>query len=295
MTGPIVSIIIPAYNRASLIGETLDSVQEQDFSSIELIVIDDGSTDTTAGFVRNWIELHKSRFTGAYLRSFEKNMGKSEAVNAGFAMAQGDYVMVLDSDDVLLPKAISTEIQFFVDHPDVDALFAGAFMMDDRTRTTKLVHTTQHSPSFIDVRISYGDMLLNGNCIVASTVMMKRAVVKAVGGFRKELRYTHDLDYWVRICKEHTFGYVDQPVLYYRMNVGDGSSLQLRRTFSEILRLLDERAGEYPFRSMVHAILFQTKFHIIGTLSRRSYVQTIMVALNGAVSIFKYLLFRRVH
>lgn len=295
MNEPLVTIIIPAFNRASLIEETLDSVRDQDHRSIELIVVDDGSTDATAARAEEWIARNKTRFTDVSLRSFTVNKGKSEAVNEGFKTAQGDLVMVLDSDDVLLPNAVSIEVQFFRDHPEVDALFAGAFLLDNRTRTEILVHTTQHSPSFTDVRVSYGDLLLKGNCIVASTVMMKRSVIQAVGGFKKGLRYTHDLEYWIRICKDHNFGYVAQPVLYYRMNVGDGSSLQLRRTFREIRGLLDERADEYSFRSMVRAILFMTKFHVVSSYSRHSLVQSALIAADGCIALMKYLLFRKVH
>ena len=294
MNEPLVTIIIPAFNRASLIVETLDSVRDQDHRAIELIVVDDGSTDATAGRVEEWIGQNKERFTDVSLHSFSVNRGKSEAVNEGFTVAHGDFVMVLDSDDVLLPHAISTEIQFFRDHPEVDAVFGGAFMLDNRTRTEILVHTTQHSPSFTDVRVSYGDLLLKGNCIVASTVMMKRSVIQAVGGFKKGLRYTHDLEYWVRICKDHNFGYVAQPVLYYRMNVGDGSSLHLRKTFREIRGLLGERTDEYSFRSMVRAIMFLTKFHIVGSFARRSVMQSILIAADGGTSLVKYVLFHRV-
>jgi GT2 family glycosyltransferase len=156
-----------------------------------------------------------------------------------------------------------------------------------------LIHTTQHSDSFTDLRSAYGDLLLKGNCIVASTVLMKGTVVKKVGGFRTDLRYTHDLDYWIRISKEHRMGYVNAPAVYYRMNVGDGSSLQIRKTFREIRLLLNEHRNEYRSSMTLRALLFQTKFHYVQSRRLTSIRQSIAILLDGAASLFLYLFTRR--
>jgi glycosyltransferase involved in cell wall biosynthesis len=288
MSQSLVSIIIPAFNRALLIPETLDSVYKQEYQSIELIVVNDGSTDDTITIVNDWFDKNGNRFVHTLLHSFDQNKGKSEAVNFGFSLSGGEYVMILDSDDLLTNQAINTEVEFLKNHPTVGAVFAGAYLLNNRKKTDVLIHTTQHFTSFQNVRLTYGDILLKGNCIVASTVLMKKKIVSSIGGFRIDLRYTHDLDYWIRISREYDFGYVNVPILFYRRNFGDGSSLQLQKTFSEILLLLNENIQNYTFYEILRAILIQTKFHFVTSSSAHSFLISFSMIICGLKSISKF-------
>ncbi len=289
MNEPVVSIIIPAFNRATLITETLESVYEQQYKFIELIVVNDGSSDATFSVVNKWFEKKGDRFVRAICHSFNKNKGKSEAVNYGFSICNGEYIMILDSDDILIHQAINTEVEFLIKHPNVDAVFAGAYLLDNRTNTDVLIHTTQYQESFENVRLAYGDILLKGNCIVSSTVMMKKIIISNIGQFRNDLHYTHDLDYWIRIATKYNFGYVNTPILYYRKNVGDGSSLQLQKTFYEILQLLNENIQHYTFAKIIRAILFQTKFHFLLSRTINPASPSVLLIVIGLKSILKYI------
>jgi glycosyltransferase involved in cell wall biosynthesis len=93
-----ISVIIPAFNRAHLIGETIESVLAQTFREFELIVVDDGSTDRTAEVVRS--------YDGPIRYRFQPNQGRSSARNAGYAASRGEYICFLDSDDVLAPQML---------------------------------------------------------------------------------------------------------------------------------------------------------------------------------------------
>jgi glycosyltransferase involved in cell wall biosynthesis len=293
MNSPLVSIIIPAFNRAALIAETLDSVYEQEHESIELIVVNDGSSDDTKTIVSDWISRKGNRFVRSILHSFDKNEGKSDAVNYGFSISSGEFVMILDSDDILMPQAINNEIEYLKNHSIVDAVFAGAYLLDNQTKTDILIHTTQNFASFENVRLTYGEILLKGNCIVASTVLMKKKLVSIIGGFRNDLRYTHDLDYWVRISRDYNFGFVNIPILYYRKNVGDGSSLQVQKTFTEIILLLNENIQRYSFTKIITAILFQTKSHFILSKTNHSIAMSLSIIIFGFRSILKFIIFGR--
>lgn len=293
MTEILVSIIIPVFNRSALVCETLESVYLQDHQSIELIIVNDASTDETVSVVNNWVSKYEKRFNRVIFHSFEKNKGKSEAVNYGFDKANGSFIMVLDSDDVLTLSAIKTELNYLTNHPNVDAVFSGAFLLDNRTKTNILVHTTQHYNSFENVRREYGDMLLKGNCIVASTVLMRSTVISKLGGFRTDLRYTHDFEYWIRLSTKCIFGYLNVPVIYYRRNVGDGSSLQMLDTFKEIIRLLQENIYHYSFHEMVLAILIHTRFHVITSKGSSSQNKSLTLIITGVKALAKYILIRR--
>ena len=111
----LVSVIIPTYNRAGLIVETLDSVKEQQYRPIEIIVIDDGSEDNTGTVVKDWAELlNDDKLTVAYHR--QKNQGVASARNRGIKESQGTYIQLLDSDDKLHPKKISSQVQLLKSH-----------------------------------------------------------------------------------------------------------------------------------------------------------------------------------
>ncbi len=293
MTESLVTIIIPVFNRSTLVSETLDSIYLQDHHSIELIIIDDCSSDETVPVINDWISKYEKRFTRIEFHSFEKNKGKSEAVNYGFEKVNGLFIMILDSDDVLTTNAIKIELEYLNQHPHVDAVFAGAFLLDNRIKTNILVHTTQLYKTFENVRLEYGDLLLKGNCIVASTVLMRSKVISKLGGFRSDLRYTHDFEYWIRLSSEFIFGYLNVPVIYYRRNVGDGSSLQMLGTFNEIIRLLQENINRYSFFEMIRALLFYTRFHIVTSKDNKLQHNSMSFIITGIKSLAKYSLMRR--
>jgi len=108
---PLVSVITPAYNRASFLDETIRSILSQDYPNFEYIVLDDGSTDNT----REVLE----KYTGKLIWETHPNMGETRTVNKGFGMAHGEIVCVANSDDPLLPGAISAAVAFMQLYPDI--------------------------------------------------------------------------------------------------------------------------------------------------------------------------------
>ncbi|NEP84931.1 MAG: glycosyltransferase family 2 protein, partial [Okeania sp. SIO3B3] len=125
---PCVSVIIPAYNRADLIGETVDSVLAQTHPDIEIIVIDDGSTDNTADVLATY---------GSALRVIRQaNAGQQAARNAGIRAATGDYIAFLDSDDLWLPHRIEAQLQRFEEVPEAGLVYCDAAVFDDETGQT---------------------------------------------------------------------------------------------------------------------------------------------------------------
>ncbi len=112
---PLVSIIVPAYNREKFLPEAIQSVLNQSYSPIELIVLDDGSTDNT-------IELLKS-YENDLTWSHHANIGEALTVNKGLELAKGDYLCVLSSDDILYENAVSEIIQFMLDDPHISVVY----------------------------------------------------------------------------------------------------------------------------------------------------------------------------
>ncbi|MFT5467908.1 MAG: glycosyltransferase involved in cell wall biosynthesis [Verrucomicrobiales bacterium] len=122
-SNPLVSVIIPTFNRAGMIAGTLDSIREQAHRPIEILVVDDGSTDDTEARVEEFVSRIPSG-TGLTLRYFkQENRGVASARNQGLKQAQGAYIQYLDSDDSLLPDKVSTHAGFLESHPDFDVVY----------------------------------------------------------------------------------------------------------------------------------------------------------------------------
>ena len=133
---PKVSVVIPTYNRGDLIGETIQSLQDQDFEDFEVIIVDDGSTDDTKDVCEELVYVD-SRF--AYVAEDKKNRGPSYCRNKGYRMAQGEYLIFLDSDDLFLPGALKNRVKLMDAHEDKDFIvFVGEFFKRNVGDTKKV-------------------------------------------------------------------------------------------------------------------------------------------------------------
>jgi glycosyltransferase involved in cell wall biosynthesis len=257
MTG-LVSIIVPAHNRANLIGETLESIAAQTYRPLECLIIDDGSVDGTADVAGKWGATHTD--PASRVVRFSRNSGKCAAVNQGLSLANGEFVMVLDSDDILMPEAIAREVEYLQQHPAAGAVFGKAFVIDGSGKTHRLIGCFSADGPFDDLTAHYGSMVVQGNAIIASTVLMRMSIVHEVGEWRNDLRHMHDLDYWVRLAARSSIGFLGLPVLYYRVNVHGSISSNRVGTFDEVSRWLAEPGRILDRSQFRKVILSQTKY-----------------------------------
>jgi glycosyltransferase involved in cell wall biosynthesis len=254
-----VSIIVPAFNRAHLICETLDSVVAQTYRPIELLIVDDGSTDSTTATVEKW--LHQNSIEWGRILSLRENVGKSTAVNRALEEMGGDYVMVLDSDDILLEDAIALEVEFLETHPAAGMVFGTAYEMRGDIRTHVRLGGDIGLETTGDVCAEVGDMLLRVNPIVSSTVMLRTEVVRRVGLLNPDLRYTHDWEYWIRVSRLFKIGFLNRPVVHYRTGLSGASSGNRLGTFREIVQLLRREIAVRDRWSLLAALFKQIRFN----------------------------------
>jgi glycosyltransferase involved in cell wall biosynthesis len=186
---PTVSVIIPAYNTAEFITETLDSVFQQTFTNFEVIVVNDGSPDT--GKLEAVLEPFRNRIV--YLK--QENRGLSGARNTAIRQARGEYLAFLDSDDMWLPRYLETQLNFLEKNPGVDAVYCDSLQFGDFRLTDQ---------TFMEMCPSIGPVTLESviSCrcqvCVSATVARHKAVVHA-GLFDEELRSVEDWDLWIRL------------------------------------------------------------------------------------------------
>lgn len=194
MPSPIVSIIIPTYNREELIGESIQSVLDQTFRDFELIVIDDGSTDGTNDIVRSFSD---NRIN--YIH--QKNSGRSSARNRALKIACGSYITFLDSDDLYLPDKLQTQVDFLNAHPEYGMVYTSAYCIDEKGRLlNSLYEATVSGDIYKDIAF-YIPVT-----ITLPTVMARREVFDKVGGFDEKMERFEDTDMWRRIAKEFPIG-----------------------------------------------------------------------------------------
>jgi len=224
---PLVSVIIPTFNRAALLPATIASVLSQSEVSVEVLVVDDGSNDDTATVV---CSLRDRRVT--YVR--RSNAGRSEARAAGFRVSAGEYVAFLDSDDSLLPGALCAMTQKLESQPELDWVAGGIRFSDDQARTlTEGEPWTRHP--VVDL-----PSLVFGCPMVPSSVVMRRSAFASSGGFDKNVETAEDWDLWIRLVRTgHAFGWVRQPVCQYQVHTGNSVTNGAAHVRS-MMRVLDK-------------------------------------------------------
>lgn len=183
-----VAIIIPTYNRASLIGEAIESALSQRFRDIEVVVVDDGSTDATAEIV--------AEFGDRVRYLWQPNAGNPcSARNRGIGATTSEFLVFLDSDDLLLPDKVERQVAYLDAHPDCDLVFGDCLIMDEHGNEIPgaTVYTEKHWTGRADL-----SNLLLSNFIAVNAPLVRRSALERVGLFDPEVR-PEDYDLWLRI------------------------------------------------------------------------------------------------
>jgi glycosyltransferase involved in cell wall biosynthesis len=204
---PLVTVITPTYNRAGLVGETIGSVLDQDYPRIEYIVIDDGSTDDTSSIVEKYL--------GRLPWVTQANAGEARTVNRGFSMSAGEIIGVVNSDDPLLPRAISTAVETLSNNPDVVAVYPDWEIIDDRGG--QLYHISTQEFSFVN-------MVRWHLCVPGPGTFFRRSVLDQVGGRDPAFRYVGDHEFWLRAGLVGPFRRIPQTLATHRWHAGSISS-----------------------------------------------------------------------
>jgi glycosyltransferase involved in cell wall biosynthesis len=234
---PLASIVIIAYNCAEYVGHAIQSALEQTWPQLELIVVDDGSTDTTGDVVRR---ISDGRVK--YIR--QENKGPNAARNEGIRHARGEFVAFLDCDDWWLPDKLSKQITRVANDTEIGLVYSLAIRVDASGKEG------DRFDSVVEGRVL--DRLLLGNCIAgsASSALVTRRAIDAVGMFDETLHYAEDWEYWIRIASQFTVACVPDFDVYLLNRPGSqGKNAQATRRDSLrfIHAALDRYAPSRPF------------------------------------------------
>ncbi|MGH7325719.1 MAG: glycosyltransferase [Candidatus Rokuibacteriota bacterium] len=242
-----VSVIIPTYNRGHVVGRALASVLTQTYRDLEAIVVDDGSTDDTAARLRA-VEDPRVRYVPRL------HAGVSATRNAGIALATGELLAFLDSDDLWKPDKLAHEVRFLERHPEVQAVFSDlekhdgdlflpSFMRDSPLFGRRLAGVS-HPEGIVIPRREMYLYLLQEVFIKPSALTLHRDAFKRTGGFDESLSSSEDWEFLLRFAKWAQFGYIDRPLAVLRLSTDSLHRIDQPRGDTAMLRLLvRERAA----------------------------------------------------
>jgi glycosyltransferase involved in cell wall biosynthesis len=224
---PLVTIVTPSYNQGGFIRATIESVLSQDYPRIEYIIMDGGSTDETARVAAEYAE----RLTWIS----EKDRGQSHAINKGFQMARGEIVAWLNSDDILLPGAVSAAVKAFERAPDAGAIYGEGYLMDREGRFTRRFPYTEPLVMWKLVYLS--------DYILQQATFFRRDAIEAVGWLDESLHYTMDWDVLIKLAKRFGLYYTPDFLGALREYPEAKSSAGGEERIEEIRRMLERHTG----------------------------------------------------
>ncbi|MFV1984919.1 MAG: glycosyltransferase family 2 protein [Thiohalomonadales bacterium] len=281
---PLVSVVIPSYNGADTLRETIDSVLSQSYSRLEILVVNDGSTDNT----KEVLAAYKNRITCLD----KQNGGLASARNFGMKHAKGDYIVWLDADDIMEVDKITIQLHVMENNSDV-VLTCTDFSAFNKTHIFDQSHIKQYYSSITrekdgfdgiynkkniisfqkieklknknieDITVYYGDIynsLIWGNVVHPPTVMFRRSASEQLNGLDSNLGEGTDYEYFIRFSRLGKIGYINWPLLRYRYSEKQMSAdVNLGSISASTSRVLEKIAKENPSYIEEHKYRFTNR------------------------------------
>ncbi len=200
---PKVSIVIPTYNTGRYVLDAIDSVLQQTYPNVELIVVDDGSTDDTPAL----LDQHK----GNFVRFRQANGGQSSAMNFGWRQSSGDLLGYLSADDLLHADAIERIVAVLNDRKDAVLAYPDFRVIDEHSNPVRTVFAPDYAEELL---------IANFQCLPGPGALFRRSAWEAVGDWDTSLRNIPDMDYFLRLCQHGPFVRVNNPAADFRIHSG---------------------------------------------------------------------------
>ena len=271
---PVVSVIIPVYNGERFLAETVESVLAQDYHPLEVVVVNDGSTDDTDQ------EVAPYRDSIRYV--FQQNAGVSAARNHGFRLARGEYIVFFDGDDLMLPGKLSDQAELLEQEPSLGYVHSGWHQVDAQGRLLKNVERWQQAP-----HLSL-EAWLTVKPIYLGAMMFRRCWVERVGGFDPELTQSEDMDWLFRLILGGCEGtWLRRPTVCYRQhpNSATQNKVQAAAYSNQVLAKFFERS-DLPdrIRSLESIVRFSTLTWCVSQLYQSGNEEGIVPYLRKSLS-----------
>lgn len=213
---PRVSVVLPSYNHAKFVVKMMDSVVEQNYPNIELLVVDDGSSDDSTKVIESWIDKNQEKLHIEF-RS-RKNRGLSNTLNELIEMATGDIIAGASSDDWFLPNSIHSRVRYLMSNPDKLAVFSDfkvVNMFGDLVCESGITDFFHGDKKLLKSADGMKTQFLRRFCIAGPVLMFRKSMIDHAGGFDESFA-VEDWDFYLRMAGQEVVGFLDVPVAAYR-------------------------------------------------------------------------------
>lgn len=200
-SAPLVTIVITAYNQAIFLDESIQSVLNQDYRNIELIVLDDGSSDNTQDVLR--------KYNGRFYWESHSNMGQAATINKGWGMSKGSIISYLSSDDFLASNAVSKAVDVLHKESEASMTFCNFYIVDEQSN----ILSERVAPDF-----NYEQLVSQLVCMPGPGVFIKKTAYEQAGGWDPEFRQMPDYEYWLRLSLIGPFMKINDFLACYRVH-----------------------------------------------------------------------------
>ena len=237
-TLPKVCVIIPCYNRGKYIAETVESVLNQTYPNIELIVVDDGCTDHS----REVLERYADRIK-ILEHPGRVNKGQSAALNLGIRSSHSEYIAFLDSDDLFAPEKIEKQVRFLEENAQFGLVYANGHTIDENGKKIfRIYGDHHHEPS------DPNRLLLNCYFLLPNNSLLRREVLDRAGLFDETLRSAQDHDLAIRIAEVTKIAYLNECLFFYRRHGDSISYRNAKLRWRNGYKILNRARSRYRYR-----------------------------------------------
>lgn len=257
---PLVTVMIPCYNHEKFIKESIQSVIDQTYSRLELIVIDDGSKDNSIQRIEEMRLSCEQRFEH-FQFVFRENRGLSRTLNQGLSLARGEYFSIVASDDIMLPEKTAIQVDVFKKDSLITAVFGAHQYIDDESHVVSVKKAVYREFNFQEIFYHQHD-------IPASSQMIKIDLLREIGGYNENTK-VEDWDLWLRLTEVGAkLVYIPDIIVGYRMhdsNLSKDKSLMFDEVFNIVQRYKDRKGFPYAEYKVY-------KFYKIRPAKEKSYL-----------------------
>lgn len=216
---PLVSVIIPTFNRQNLILRAVKSILAQSYENIEIIVVDDGSTDNTKAILEEYIDTDIIKYV------YQENARQAAARNNGIRNSNGDYIAFLDSDDVWLPSKLEKQLALMIADPELAMVYSNQ-IMENVSGENEVIYDKE----LLGEGDIFSDLLLRVFYCSTQTILVQRSVIDEVGGFDEDFKNAlEDWEFTLRIAWERKIGVIREPMVKRYENISYNRSYTLIR------------------------------------------------------------------
>lgn len=232
MPQPLVTIIIPVFNAANYLDETMESVLSQTFTDFECILIDDASTDHSAQLIRNWC-YRDSRISSLVNK---RNLGVSATRNTGLLNAKGDYIALLDADDIWLPDKLALQVAILNNEPNIGLVSSCFGIINSHGELI----TPRSSAQLGQGKIPLQQYIFDRISMAPSAVIFRAKCLEKAGLFNTDYFIAEDFAFWLHILRHYPMKTTTNVLLHYRVHSDSASANKLRNREQKIIVLEEE-------------------------------------------------------